>query len=45
MSFAQDERKKWDAYVSDNISVVNNRPNSYAQAIGVVNAIVIKEIA
>ena len=39
MSFAQDERKKWDAYVSDNISVVNNRPNSYAQAIGVVNAI------
>ncbi len=39
MSFAQEERKKWDAYVSDNISVVNNRPNSYAQAIGVVNAI------
>ena len=39
MSFAQDERKKWDSYVSDNISVVNNRPNSYAQAIGVVNRI------
>ena len=39
MSFAQDERKKWDAYVSDNISVTKNRPNSYAQAIGVVNAI------
>ena len=39
MSFAQEERKKWDAYVSDNISVINNRPNSYAQAIGVVNAI------
>ena len=39
ISFAQEERKKWDAYVSDNISVVNNRPNSYAQAIGVVNAI------
>ena len=39
MSFAQDERRKWNAYVSDNISVVNNRPNSYAQAIGVVNAI------
>ena len=39
MSFAQEERKKWDAYVSDNISVVNNRPNSYAQAIGVINAI------
>ena len=39
MSFAQEERKKWDSYVSDNISVVNNRPNSYAQAIGVVNAI------
>ncbi len=39
MTFAQDERKKWDSYVSDNISVVNNRPNSYAQAIGVVNRI------
>ena len=39
MSFAQDERRKWNAYVSDNISVVNNRPNSYAQAIGVVNTI------
>ncbi|MDE9451963.1 3D-(3,5/4)-trihydroxycyclohexane-1,2-dione acylhydrolase (decyclizing) [Aliiroseovarius sp. Z3] len=33
---AQDERKKWDAYVADNVSY-GNRPNSYAQAIGVVN--------
>ena len=36
VSFAQDERKKWDAYVADNVSF-GNRPNSYAQAIGVVN--------
>ena len=33
---AQDERKKWDKYVAMNISH-GNRPNSYAQAIGVVN--------
>ncbi len=33
---AQDERAKWDAYVADNVSH-GNRPNSYAQAIGVVN--------
>lgn len=36
------ERKKWVAYVADNVSASdkngNNRPNSYAQAIGVVNA-------
>ncbi|SMP00756.1 3D-(3,5/4)-trihydroxycyclohexane-1,2-dione acylhydrolase (decyclizing) [Shimia sagamensis] len=30
------ERKKWDAYVTDNVSL-DDRPNSYAQAIGVVN--------
>ena len=36
-SFAQDERKKWDAYVADNVSFGDNKPNSYAQAIGVVN--------
>ena len=35
--FAQDERKKWDAYVAENVKP-GNRPNSYAQAIGVVNA-------
>ncbi len=35
---AQEERKKWDAYVADNVSYGDNRPNSYAQAIGVVNA-------
>ena len=34
---AQAERKKWDAYVADNTSYGDNRPNSYAQAIGVVN--------
>lgn len=36
VAFAQEERKKWDAYVADNVSH-GNRPNSYAQAIGVVN--------
>jgi len=33
---AQAERAKWDAYVADNVRP-GNRPNSYAQAIGVVN--------
>ncbi len=33
---AQAERKAWDAYVADNVAH-GNRPNSYAQAIGVVN--------
>ncbi|MBO9420820.1 3D-(3,5/4)-trihydroxycyclohexane-1,2-dione acylhydrolase (decyclizing) [Labrenzia sp. R4_2] len=33
---AGEERKAWDAYVADNVSY-GNRPNSYAQAIGVVN--------
>ncbi|NNF92452.1 MAG: 3D-(3,5/4)-trihydroxycyclohexane-1,2-dione acylhydrolase (decyclizing), partial [Boseongicola sp.] len=33
---AKTERQKWDAYVADNTRV-GNRPNSYAQAIGVVN--------
>lgn len=37
-AFAQDERKKWNAYVADNVRP-GNRPNSYAQAIGVVNAL------
>ena len=35
---AQSERKKWDDYVADNVAY-SNRPNSYAQAIGVVNAL------
>ena len=35
-SEAREERAKWDAYVADNTRV-GNRPNSYAQAIGVVN--------
>ena len=33
---AQEQRKKWDAYVAVNVAY-GNRPNSYAQAIGVVN--------
>ncbi|MCC0036151.1 MAG: 3D-(3,5/4)-trihydroxycyclohexane-1,2-dione acylhydrolase (decyclizing) [Hoeflea sp.] len=37
-SFAQAERKAWDAYVAGNVAH-GNRPNSYAQAIGVVNAL------
>jgi len=35
-SLAQAERKKWDTYVTQNVAY-GNRPNSYAQAIGVVN--------
>ncbi|MDU8945186.1 3D-(3,5/4)-trihydroxycyclohexane-1,2-dione acylhydrolase (decyclizing) [Ovoidimarina sediminis] len=34
--FAQAERRNWDAYVAENVRP-GNRPNSYAQAIGVVN--------
>ncbi|MGI9523392.1 MAG: 3D-(3,5/4)-trihydroxycyclohexane-1,2-dione acylhydrolase (decyclizing) [Hyphomicrobiaceae bacterium] len=34
---AQAHRVTWDAYVAQNVSI-GNRPNSYAQAIGVVNA-------
>ncbi|PYG28837.1 3D-(3,5/4)-trihydroxycyclohexane-1,2-dione acylhydrolase (decyclizing) [Pelagimonas varians] len=33
---AQEERRKWDAYVAENVTP-GNRPNSYAQAIGTVN--------
>ncbi|NNF73287.1 MAG: 3D-(3,5/4)-trihydroxycyclohexane-1,2-dione acylhydrolase (decyclizing) [Rhodobacteraceae bacterium] len=35
-SFAKAERAKWDAYVAENVRP-GNRPNSYAQAIGIVN--------
>ncbi len=35
---AQEERRTWDAYVAENVAH-GNRPNSYAQAIGVVNAL------
>jgi len=35
---AREERKKWDAYVAQNVSI-GNRANSYAQAIGVANAL------
>ncbi|MGZ2259045.1 3D-(3,5/4)-trihydroxycyclohexane-1,2-dione acylhydrolase (decyclizing) [Roseobacter sp. A03A-229] len=36
---AKAHRAKWTAYVADNVSYGDNRPNSYAQAIGVVNAL------
>ncbi len=36
--FAKDERQKWNAYVAENVKA-GNRPNSYAQAIGTVNAL------
>lgn len=39
LELAQAERQKWDDYVADNVSYGDNRPNSYAQAIGVVNAL------
>ncbi len=35
---AQAQRLAWDQYVADNVAFAN-RPNSYAQAIGVVNAL------
>ncbi|WP_147111125.1 3D-(3,5/4)-trihydroxycyclohexane-1,2-dione acylhydrolase (decyclizing) [Tateyamaria sp. syn59] len=35
--FAKSERAAWTAYVAENVAH-GNRPNSYAQAIGVVNA-------
>ncbi|WP_417425637.1 3D-(3,5/4)-trihydroxycyclohexane-1,2-dione acylhydrolase (decyclizing) [Hoeflea sp.] len=35
---AQDKRKVWNDYVADNVAY-GNGPNSYAQAIGVVNAL------
>jgi 3D-(3,5/4)-trihydroxycyclohexane-1,2-dione acylhydrolase (decyclizing) len=35
---AQQERRKWDSTVAQNVAH-GNRPNSYAQAIGVVNAL------
>ncbi|SDJ75091.1 3D-(3,5/4)-trihydroxycyclohexane-1,2-dione acylhydrolase (decyclizing) [Aliiruegeria lutimaris] len=38
VEFAQAQRKQWDGYVADNVAL-GNRPNSYAQAIGVVNAL------
>lgn len=38
VAFAQAQRVAWDAYVAENVSY-GNRPNSYAQAIGVVNSL------
>ncbi len=35
---AKGKRKVWDAYVAENVAH-GNRPNSYAQAVGVVNAL------
>ena len=40
---AQAQRKLWNRVVEENIRVTDNLPNSYAQAIGVVNSIVAKE--
>lgn len=37
VDFAKDVRKTWDAYVAENVSFGDNKPNSYAQAIGIVN--------
>ncbi len=37
-AFAQGERAAWDAWVAGNVAY-GNRPASYAQAIGVVNAL------
>lgn len=39
VQLARQERRKWSAYVAENVSYGDNRPNSYAQAIGVVNAL------
>ncbi len=36
---AQQERGQWNDYVSENVAYGGNKPNSYAQAIGVVNAL------
>lgn len=38
LASAQAHRREWDAYVAKNVAP-GNRPNSYAQAIGVVNAL------
>lgn len=38
VSFAQEQRKTWNAYVVENVKPAN-RPNSYAQAIGIVNTL------
>ncbi|WP_424966740.1 3D-(3,5/4)-trihydroxycyclohexane-1,2-dione acylhydrolase (decyclizing) [Dinoroseobacter sp. S375] len=37
-AYAQEERRNWMGYVAENVRP-GNRPNSYAQAIGVVNAL------
>ena len=38
LALAQTERRTWDDYVAQN-TAAGNRPNSYAQAIGVVNSL------
>jgi 3D-(3,5/4)-trihydroxycyclohexane-1,2-dione acylhydrolase (decyclizing) len=38
VDFAKAERAKWNAYVAENVRP-GNRPNSYAQVIGAVNAL------
>ncbi len=37
-ALAQEERRQWDLYVAQNVAH-GNRPNSYAQAIGVANGL------
>ena len=43
LKYAKAERVKWNEYVAENVSVTakdgSNNPNSYAQAIGAVNAL------
>ncbi len=43
VAHARDQRRSWDAYVAGNVAPGDgqggNRPNSYAQAIGVVNVL------
>ncbi|WP_417670338.1 3D-(3,5/4)-trihydroxycyclohexane-1,2-dione acylhydrolase (decyclizing) [Roseibium sp.] len=38
VALAQEERRKWNSYVAGNVAY-GNGPNSYAQAIGVVNSL------
>ncbi len=38
-AFAKSERKTWDAYIVENTSWGTNKPNTYAQAIGMVNGL------
>ncbi|MCB1332712.1 MAG: 3D-(3,5/4)-trihydroxycyclohexane-1,2-dione acylhydrolase (decyclizing) [Roseivivax sp.] len=39
LAFARQQRHDWDAYVAENTAPGDNKPNAYAHAIGVVNAL------